>query len=346
MIANADSTVLIYSQEHMRVKAYKGRALDKYSSRGVIISHASAHACRRNGDSRLAGRRGADRAGPGRMAGGRAIQCGDRRRRALAVAIQRPAHSPRGGAGWTILHRDRRADGHARFRSHSPDVGSRWRRTCRPRYRFQRSPPQHQSDHCRGEGTAASSRSRRTRSREADPWSSRSYSTHRSPRPAGRLRTTPTLGPHMTHRSRLSALLLPFALLASTPRVEHTAEEQLRALLTTYETSLNAGDAARIEQLYAEDGVFMPAGFPTASGRPAVRGAYDAVFANIRIAIHFTVDELTVKGDVAYARTHSAGTATVVATGASGPEQNRELFVFARGKNGWKIARYMFNKTS
>ncbi len=155
----------------------------------------------------------------------------------------------------------------------------------------------------------------------------------------------------MTHRSRVSALLLPFALLAFTPKhplevVMSSAEQELRTLLASYETSLNAGDAARIEQLYAEDGVFMPAGFPTASGRPAVRGAYDAVFANIRIAIHFTVDELTVKGEVAYARTHSAGTATVVATGASGPEQNRELFVFARGKNGWKIARYMFNKTS
>ncbi len=150
----------------------------------------------------------------------------------------------------------------------------------------------------------------------------------------------------MTHRSRFPALLLPFALLASTPRVERPADEQLRALLATYETSLNAGDVARIEQLYAEDGVFMPAGFPTASGRSAVRGAYDAVFSNIRIAIHFTVDELTVKGDVAYARTHSAGTATVVATGASGPEANRELFIFARGANGWKIARYMFNKAS
>ena len=157
----------------------------------------------------------------------------------------------------------------------------------------------------------------------------------------------------MTHRSRFSALLLPFALLASTPHVEHSlevvmspAEQELRTLLATYETSLNAGDGARIEQLYAEDGVFMPAGFPTASGRAAVRGAYDAVFSHIRIAIHFTVDELTVKGDVAYARTHSAGTATVVATGASGPEQNRELFIFARGANGWKIARYMFNKAS
>ncbi len=187
----------------------------------------------------------------------------------------------------------------------------------------------------------------------------------------------------MTHRSRLAAMLLPFALLASfpvataggqnlldtlhvtpvrhawrmghhsTPRVEQSlgvvmfqAEDQVRALLATYETLLNAGDAGRIEQLYTEDGVFMPAGFPTASGRSAVRGAYEGVFSTIKIAIHFTVDELTVKGDFAYARTHSTGTSTVVATGASGPEKNRELFIFARGADGWKIARYMFNKGS
>ncbi len=154
----------------------------------------------------------------------------------------------------------------------------------------------------------------------------------------------------MTHHSRFSALLLPFALLASIPvataGAQNTAEKQIHTLLATYETSLNAGDAARIEQLYTEDGVFMPAGFPTASGRAAVRGTYDAIFKNIRIAIHFTVDELKVKGDLAYARTHSAGTSTVVATGASGPETNRELFIFARGKNGWKIARYLFNKPS
>ena len=156
----------------------------------------------------------------------------------------------------------------------------------------------------------------------------------------------------MIYRSRFSfaALLLPFAFLASIPGAiagaQNTAEKQLHTLLATYETSLNAGDAGRIEQLYTVDGVFTPAGFPTASGRPAVRGAYDAVFKNIRIAIHFTVDEVKVKGDVAYARTHSAGTSTVVATGASGPEVNRELFIFARTKNGWKIARYLFNKSS
>jgi uncharacterized protein (TIGR02246 family) len=153
-------------------------------------------------------------------------------------------------------------------------------------------------------------------------------------------------------------LLLPLVLLAaipvaaagaqtqSLPVVRSPADAQLRTLLAAYETSLNAGDADRIAQLYTEDGVFMPAGFPTASSRPAVRGAYDAVFKNIRISIHFTVDELTVNGDVAYARTHSAGTSTVVATGAGGPEANRELFIFARDAKGWKIARYLFNKAS
>jgi uncharacterized protein (TIGR02246 family) len=140
----------------------------------------------------------------------------------------------------------------------------------------------------------------------------------------------------MTYRSHFLALLLPFALLASIPVATagaqnmSSAEKQIHTLLATYETSLNAGDAGRIEQLYTVDGVFMPAGFPTASGRPAVRDAYEAVFKNIRIAIHFTVDELTVKGDFAFARTHSAGTSTAVATGASGPEENRELFIFAR----------------
>ena len=154
----------------------------------------------------------------------------------------------------------------------------------------------------------------------------------------------------MTYHSRFSALLLPFALLASIPvataGAQTKTEKQIHELLAAYETSLNAGDASRIEQLYTGDGVFMPAGFPTASGRSAVRGAYDAVFKNIRIAIHFTVDELKVKGDFAYARTHSDGTSTVVATGTSGPEKNRELFVFARTAGGWKIARYLFNKPS
>ena len=34
------------------------------------------------------------------------------------------------------------------------------------------------------------------------------------------------------------------------------------------------------------------------------------------------------------------------ADGTTAPEENRELFVFARHAGEWKISRYMFNKTS
>lgn len=56
--------------------------------------------------------------------------------------------------------------------------------------------------------------------------------------------------------------------------------------------------------------------------------------------------ELAVTSDgTAYALTRSAGTRTVRATGKESAESNREIFLFQRtGTDGWKIARYMFNK--
>lgn len=36
----------------------------------------------------------------------------------------------------------------------------------------------------------------------------------------------------------------------------------------------------------------------------------------------------------------------ILADGSSAPEENRELFVFEKHRGEWKIALYMFNKTS
>lgn len=122
------------------------------------------------------------------------------------------------------------------------------------------------------------------------------------------------------------------------------AQEAITGVLQAYEFALNAADAAQVEALYTVDGVFMPAGFPTAEGAAAVRASYAAIFGMIQLRIRFTIDEIGVAGDLAFARTRSAGTVTVLATGATGPEENRELFVLRRTDGGWKIARYLFNK--
>jgi uncharacterized protein (TIGR02246 family) len=122
------------------------------------------------------------------------------------------------------------------------------------------------------------------------------------------------------------------------------AERSIHTLLARYEQSLNGADADAIAGLYATDGIFMPQGFPTAAGRPAVLGSYRSIFSAITLSIRFEIDEVRVSGKLATAITRSNGSVRVNATGESAPESNRELFVFAEEDGEWRIARYMFNK--
>ena len=123
-----------------------------------------------------------------------------------------------------------------------------------------------------------------------------------------------------------------------------SAEDEIRALLGTYERSLNDGDADMAAACYTSDGVFMPTTLPTVSG-DGLRDGYAAIFGNIQLSVTFTIDELVVAGDsVAYALTRSNGTQVVNATSAGSAESNREVFIFAREDGSWKISRYLFNK--
>ena len=125
-----------------------------------------------------------------------------------------------------------------------------------------------------------------------------------------------------------------------------SAEDEIRALLGTYERSLNDGDADLAAACYTGDGVFMPTALPTISG-DGLRDGYAGIFGNIRLSVTFTIDELVVASDsVAYAQTRSNGTQVVSATSAESAESNRELFIFARQDGSWKISRYMFNKSA
>ncbi len=119
---------------------------------------------------------------------------------------------------------------------------------------------------------------------------------------------------------------------------------EIRALLNSYEQSLSDGDAGLAASCYTSDGVFMPTALPTVAG-PDVREAYIRTFAQIRLKVTFTIDELVVASDVvAYALTRSHGIQTVLATGAESAESNREVFIFGREDGAWRIARYLFNK--
>ena len=123
-----------------------------------------------------------------------------------------------------------------------------------------------------------------------------------------------------------------------------TEKNAIENLLFAYRDALNASDASQVLPLYTQDGVFMPSGAPTTLGQEQVRAAYEFVFSNIQLNIEFSIDEVSVNGDYAFARTTSKGTTLVHASGETVPEENRELFVLQKEDGAWKIARDMFNK--
>lgn len=127
-------------------------------------------------------------------------------------------------------------------------------------------------------------------------------------------------------------------------RTEMRAQDDIRGLLATYKRSLNTSDAKLAAQSYTDDGIFMPTTLPTARGADMAE-ACARIFGQISLDVAFTIDELEVTGeDSAYALTRSNGTQTILATGTQSAESNREIFIFRRSGNAWKIARYMFNK--
>jgi len=146
------------------------------------------------------------------------------------------------------------------------------------------------------------------------------------------------------------AVVSAFVLSGCAPQVDveedAAAIREIQTVLDRYEKALNASDVDAVLELYADDGVFMPSSAPTAVGIESVRAAYEHVFTMIKLNITFTVEEIVADGSVAFARTGSKGSVTVLADGSTAPEENRELFVFQKEDGVWKIARYMFNKTT
>jgi len=134
----------------------------------------------------------------------------------------------------------------------------------------------------------------------------------------------------------------------SNPSSAAADEAEIRSVMASYNDALNGGSTDAALALYAEDGVFMPPYSQSAVGKEAVRKAYDAVFAELKFDVKFTIAELVVMAPSwAYVRTNSAGVTGHASTGKTTAEANQELFIFKKGEEGgWRIARYSFSPTN
>lgn len=122
----------------------------------------------------------------------------------------------------------------------------------------------------------------------------------------------------------------------------------IRAVLSSYNTALNASSTDAVMRLYAPDGVFMPCYSASSVGATAIRKAYEDVFKAITLDVKFDIVELVLMSpEWAFARTNSAGTQTDHATGRRTSEGNQELFIFHNSAGeGWRISRYCFSPTN
>jgi uncharacterized protein (TIGR02246 family) len=125
-------------------------------------------------------------------------------------------------------------------------------------------------------------------------------------------------------------------------------ESGIRSTLDAYNAALNGGKTSAVIPLYTADGVFMPPYSQSATGKTAVKAAYDKAFDELKFNVKFNIAELVqVAPKWAYVRTNSAGTTDHHSTGKSTAEANQELFIFKKGDDGkWRIARYSFSPTN
>ena len=124
-------------------------------------------------------------------------------------------------------------------------------------------------------------------------------------------------------------------------------KQAITKTLLAYGDALNKSSTKDAVALYAPDGIFVAQNAPTSIGTQALNQAYNAVFEAITLSVKFTVHEVvTLTPEWAFARTSSAGTQKINATGDLSNEANQELFVMQKVAGEWKIARYCFCTTN
>lgn len=119
--------------------------------------------------------------------------------------------------------------------------------------------------------------------------------------------------------------------------------QEIAKQIKEYEKSLNTSDASAALAIYGTDPIFMAQNMEAFVGRAAVQASYEHIFKAIKLNVVFTIHEIvSMGGDLAYARTTSAGETEILASKMKVNEANNELFIFRKEAGHWRIHRYLF----
>jgi len=119
--------------------------------------------------------------------------------------------------------------------------------------------------------------------------------------------------------------------------------EEIQALIRTYQRSLNEADVDLVRSVYADDAIFIGQPFPTATGVEDIVALYANFLSKLEFNVEFDILEIELSDDLGFVRTRSHGTIVPKGQTPEGSEGNREIFVVKKNDGAWKFYRYIFN---
>ena len=119
----------------------------------------------------------------------------------------------------------------------------------------------------------------------------------------------------------------------------------IRELYRRYSQAFAAEDVATLVQCFAEDGMLMAPREPTVAGRDQLRQRWEkAAATEVTLELRFTLDEIVIAGEWAYARGTFTWRGIIKAGEPEAENRGRYLDILRRERDGsWVIARRMRN---
>ena len=105
----------------------------------------------------------------------------------------------------------------------------------------------------------------------------------------------------------------------------------------------DVGNLDAVIASYAEDAVLLPPHAAAVAGKPAIRARYEETFRHFRFDIAFSADETEAFGDWAFIRGAVSGRLIPKADESLRTLHDKYIMVLQRHKDGWKIARLIWN---
>ncbi len=151
----------------------------------------------------------------------------------------------------------------------------------------------------------------------------------------------------MFNRLPLFLSIFLLCVLSFSARAEGSStEDEVKKAASTFFRAINDSNIKMVLDAYHRDSAYLSKNHPAAHGIDEIKKAYQELFGRVRLNVDHVVQHVFVDTSIAIIESNARGTVTILETMKTAPVDVKQLFVFRKVENQWKIDRYMFNDNS